>query len=595
MKGIRKAIALTLAAALWISGSCLPMALALEETPETAQTLSSEESLPGDALPPETPGEDADAAEETGTETTDAPEAPEVPEPTQAPDAAQPPETTPATIPQETQAPPQEEAFRPIEVPLYSQEDYSDISFGGGTLAENGSAVVALAMAASWLTGFDYTPDGLAGYLTGWADNDAVLITQGAALLELPCRKTSDFQEVCQALEGGALVISRMNSQSVFTGRCHMILLTGITPEGRICVSDPSRENRNKAALTEGFSQGFPQGWISTGWEEAWIFDPGQVPEDVSFLSRPQSTQQGMPLYNQMDYPNVRYGSGTIASSGCGITALAMVATCMTGHTYYPDQLADYFGGYNASNVDRLLYASDQLQLPWHKVENWHKALAELKEGKLAIILVNGRSSFTDGQHFLVATGVTEEGRVWIQDPYGPNYQNPELREGFAHGFTSQQIALGYCGGWIYDMSEMPETPFIYTEPERPYVEPRYGELTLTAGEMDLLARMVWVEARGESDEGQQAVAEVVLNRVFSDQFPNTVRSVVYAENQFRGTKFLEDAEPTQTQYEAVENALYGPYVLPIDVTHFATYPVSKNVWGSIGGHIFCYQWEPEE
>ena len=54
---------------------------------------------------------------------------------------------------------------------------------------------------------------------------------------------------------------------------------------------------------------------------------------------------------------------------------------------------------------------------------------------------------------------------------------------------------------------------------------------------------------------------------------------------------FLEDAEDTQTQYEAIDRALNGPYVLPIDVVFFATYPVTENVWGEIGGHVFCYRW----
>ena len=39
-----------------------------------------------------------------------------------------------------------------------------------------------------------------------------------------------------------------------------------------------------------------------------------------------------------------------------------------------------------------------------------------------------------------------------------------------------------------------------------------------------------------------------------------------------------------------IERAIYGPYVLPEDVVHFATFRTSDNVWGQIGGHIFCYE-----
>ena len=99
------------------------------------------------------------------------------------------------------------------------------------------------------------------------------------------------------------------------------------------------------------------------------------------------------------------------------------------------------------------------------------------------------------------------------------------------------------------------------------------------------------MEARGESEEGQQAVAEVIINRMHADNFPETLKGVVFAEGQFKSAAFVDEAEPTQAQYEAVEKALYGPYVLPEDVVFFATYPTNDNVWGEIGGHIFCHQW----
>lgn len=107
---------------------------------------------------------------------------------------------------------------------------------------------------------------------------------------------------------------------------------------------------------------------------------------------------------------------------------------------------------------------------------------------------------------------------------------------------------------------------------------------------MRLLASVIWVEARGESEEGQQAVAEVILNRLVSESFPNTLKGVLYAEDQFLSINFLGDAEPYQAQYEAIERAIYGPYILPEDVVHFATFRINQNVWGQIGGHYFCYQ-----
>ena len=56
---------------------------------------------------------------------------------------------------------------------------------------------------------------------------------------------------------------------------------------------------------------------------------------------------------------------------------------------------------------------------------------------------------------------------------------------------------------------------------------------TLTSQEKDLMARLVHAEAKGEPYKGKVAVAVVVLNRVDSDKFPNTVTKVINAKGQF--------------------------------------------------------------
>lgn len=303
-----------------------------------------------------------------------------------------------------------------------------------------------------------------------------------------------------------------------------------------------------------------------------------------------EEQNRAVPLYFQNDYPNIRYGSGSIATSGCSVTSLAMVATYLTGHTYMPDELADYFSDYNSINhMDKLEYMSDMLQLPWEKAENFRVALRALQEGKIVIALMNGKSLFTTGQHFIVWTGINEEGKIQVNDPNKNNYMVWNLKNAFANGFSEGDVCCGYSGAWIYDPSAIPEEPFIYVE-DKEFVECRYPDIAFTLEEQNLLARMVWVEAQGEPFEGQQAIAEVVLNRLVSGEFQSSIKSVIYAENQFRSTAFLEDATPNSIQYEAIERALEGPYVLPIDVVFFATYPINDNVWGRIGGHVFCYQ-----
>lgn len=307
-------------------------------------------------------------------------------------------------------------------------------------------------------------------------------------------------------------------------------------------------------------------------------------------------SQQGMPLYFQNDYPNDRYANGTVATSGCGITCLAMVATYLTGHTYLPNELAHYFGGYGENNIQRLEYGAKQLRLPIRKADNIRQVFAALQEGDVAILLMNHNSIFTQSQHFIVLTGLNDTGKIMVHDSYKPNYDKWDLKRGFVEGFDEGDIMLGYDGGWVFDVSAMPDEPFIYVE-EKPDVEPRYPEVELTWEEQQLLAKLIWLEARGESKEGQQAVAEVVLNRLASGEFGDSLSAVIYGEGQFRTTPFLDTAEAWQAQYEAIDAALEGPNILPMDVMYFATYPENDQVWGQIGGHIFCYSnvYNPEE
>jgi len=316
-------------------------------------------------------------------------------------------------------------------------------------------------------------------------------------------------------------------------------------------------------------------------------------PEEPEEPALPEYLQ--IPLYFQTDYPQTMYGSGSISTSGCSITCLAMVATYLTGHEYFPDELARYFGGRAENNIKRLEYGSEAMQLPLYKAENWHRTLEALQAGKIAIALMRKESIFTDTQHFIVLTGITEDGLIMVNDPYEPNYDVWNLKKGLRYGFTEEDILKGYDGAWIYDKNAMPEVPFLYSEPEIDKSNCRYPDIRLTLEETKLLARLVWAEARGESAEGQQAVAEVVFNRMKSDGYPNTLNGVIYAAGQFRTLEVLEDAEPYQMQYDAIERALYGPYVLPEEVVHFATFKTNEYVWGKIGGHIFCYEWNYEE
>ena len=59
-------------------------------------------------------------------------------------------------------------------------------------------------------------------------------------------------------------------------------------------------------------------------------------------------------------------------------------------------------------------------------------------------------------------------------------------------------------------------------------------KMKITEKEKDLLARLVTAEAKGEPYQGKVAVAAVVLNRLESEQFPDTIQQVIYQDKQFQ-------------------------------------------------------------
>lgn len=146
---------------------------------------------------------------------------------------------------------------------------------------------------------------------------------------------------------------------------------------------------------------------------------------------------------------------------------------------------------------------------------------------------------------------------------------------------------------------ERVEVPVVVTETEyitipvciSETVSNRYSVLKLSPWEMELLARLAWREARGEGLLGMRMVLEVVLNRMLSSQFPNTVEGVLYQKGQFApydGALELAEITPTQAQYDAVSLVLNETPITDADVYFFATSALTDNVFMHVGGHVFC-------
>ena len=115
------------------------------------------------------------------------------------------------------------------------------------------------------------------------------------------------------------------------------------------------------------------------------------------------------------------------------------------------------------------------------------------------------------------------------------------------------------------------------------------------SSDLNLLSRVVYGEARGEPYSGQVAVAAVVLNRVKSSSFPNSISGVVYQKGAFDAvTDGQINMSPNDTARKAAQDALNG-----WDPSYGAIYyfnpstATNKWIWSrpltvTIGKHRFC-------
>ena len=118
---------------------------------------------------------------------------------------------------------------------------------------------------------------------------------------------------------------------------------------------------------------------------------------------------------------------------------------------------------------------------------------------------------------------------------------------------------------------------------------------TIVSSDHRLLAKLVYAEARGEPYKGQVAVAAVVLNRVESSSFPNTISGVIYQRNAFTCVNNGSiNNTPDNTAIRAALDALNGwdttggclYYYNPKTATD--DWIRSRTVQTVIGNHSFC-------
>ena len=252
---------------------------------------------------------------------------------------------------------------------------------------------------------------------------------------------------------------------------------------------------------------------------------------------------------------------------------------------------------YPAGSMAVTLYKDGRQVLQGHVAEIGGTVYVPVQ--RFADLFGSFRTAYTEATEQVVITGSNLSITVKGGDPY-ITVNDRIFYEG------AKVISLG---GWIF----VPLTSMCKALGAQVTIRKGYYDAFITSGDptgvsraaevydsTDLywLSRIISAEAKGESLEGQIAVGNVVLNRVRSSQFPNTVKGVIF--DQKYGTQFAPAANgtvyqaPTASSIRAAKICLEG-YTLSNRILYFFNPRVSPSNWimrtrpyiMTIGNHKF--------
>ena len=170
-----------------------------------------------------------------------------------------------------------------------------------------------------------------------------------------------------------------------------------------------------------------------------------------------------VPLYIQHYYENVNYGiHGTVASHGCGVCSLAMVYSYLLDENITPDEIAQKYGRYNTEdgsdyglfNKTDADYGIVMEKQTW----SWTDVYSALLNGQVVIANPTNPSIFTDGGHYIVLAGLTDDGKIIVRDSSIYNYgkwSSNILKEGFKNGFDEKYLKYNCFPCFIYQPKDI--------------------------------------------------------------------------------------------------------------------------------------------
>lgn len=156
-----------------------------------------------------------------------------------------------------------------------------------------------------------------------------------------------------------------------------------------------------------------------------------------------------IPLYLQWDnrWENTAYGDGTIGKDGCGPTCVAMVASGLTGKEVLPPETAQYSfeHGYLAGGATSWTFMTEGAKhfgVKAKEISLSESVIRKTLESGKPIIASMGPGDFTEKGHFIILTGIAEDGKIIVNDP---NSKKNSLKTWDISVFMKQTKNLWAC------------------------------------------------------------------------------------------------------------------------------------------------------
>ncbi len=283
-----------------------------------------------------------------------------------------------------------------------------------------------------------------------------------------------------------------------------------------------------------------------------------------------------IPLFDQNDYRDITlFKQGNVADQGCGLVAYSMVLTYLFDdhENYTIEKLAEkYEGTYSGKWGTSYELFDETPQSYGLKVEKcysgkgWgssNKIVEALKNNQPVIAYVSEKSGLTGSGHYVVLTGLTEDGKVLVNDPNGNNYNKESLKDGFENGFDIETFSKDTESGyWIFppkDTSQYEKSSTVgeiasplgekFNLPE--LKDDSQSELDRDLNILEVLGRET---ERNENLGIKQNDANKNSNLSFIKDKNNSDSSTIFGNETLNDIKFESETKPSENTKVEIKN-----------------------------------------